>query len=79
VSSTYIPAELRRVVVERAESTREYCLLAEADTFFGCEMDHIAGSRVAPRHDGASWRPAMETLVPCKHYACGGDEPGHVR
>ena len=50
MSSTYIPAELRRLVVERAESTCEYCLIAEADTFFGCEVDHI----VSEKHGGAT-------------------------
>ncbi|HEX8358891.1 MAG TPA: HNH endonuclease signature motif containing protein [Longimicrobium sp.] len=50
MSSTYIPAELRRLVVERAESTCEYCLIAEVDTFFGCEVDHI----ISEKHGGAT-------------------------
>ncbi|MBD0320977.1 MAG: HNH endonuclease [Gemmatimonadetes bacterium] len=50
MSSTYIPAELRRRVVERAESLCEYCLIGEAETFFGCEVDHI----VSEKHGGAT-------------------------
>src|SRR5262249_7484988 len=37
MSVTYISAELRRLVVARAEGLCEYCLIAEEDTFFGCE------------------------------------------
>jgi 5-methylcytosine-specific restriction endonuclease McrA len=41
MSSAYISAELRRLVERRAEGICEYCLIAEVDTFYGCEVDHI--------------------------------------
>jgi ATP-binding cassette subfamily F protein uup len=57
VSTSYISAELRRLVVARAESLCEYCLIHEDDTFFGCEVDHIiTRAFVRARHaagDGA--------------------------
>jgi len=48
VSGSYIPAELRRLVIARAASRCEYCGIAEADTYFGCEVDHI----VSEKHGG---------------------------
>ena len=48
MSLTYIPADLRRLVILRAERLCEYCLIHEDDTFFGCEVDHI----VSEKHGG---------------------------
>lgn len=48
MSSTYVAAELRRRVALRADHLCEYCLLHEADSFFGCEVDHI----VSEKHGG---------------------------
>jgi hypothetical protein len=48
VSVTYIPVELRRAVISRAERLCEYCLIHEDDTFFGCQVDHI----IAEKHGG---------------------------
>jgi hypothetical protein len=45
MSVTYVSAELRRLVVARAEGLCEYCLIAEEDTFYGCEVDHIIGEK----------------------------------
>ncbi len=56
MSVTYISAELRRLVVARAEGLCEYCLIAEEDTFFGCEVDHI----ISEKHGGAT---AAENLA----------------
>src|SRR5262245_53944727 len=50
MSATYISADLRRLVVARAEALCEYCLIAEDDTFFGCEVDHI----ISEKHGGAT-------------------------
>lgn len=47
MSTTYISADLRRLVVERAERHCEYCLIAEDDTFYGCEVDHIISEKHA--------------------------------
>lgn len=59
MSETYISAELRRLVVARADGLCEYCLIHEADTFFGCEVDHI----ISEKHRGAT---AANNLA----YAC---------
>jgi len=50
VSTSYISAELRRLVFARAERLCEYCLIHADDTFFGCEVDHI----VSEKHGGAT-------------------------
>ncbi len=50
MSVTYIAADLRRLVVARAEAICEYCLVAEEDTFYGCEADHI----ISEKHGGST-------------------------
>ncbi|MCZ2099098.1 MAG: HNH endonuclease [Anaerolineae bacterium] len=46
--TTYISAELRRLVAERAEGCCEYCLIPEADTYAIHEIDHV----FAEKHGG---------------------------
>lgn len=48
MSSTYIPAGLRRLVEERANRRCEYCLLPENISFFPHEIDHV----IAEKHGG---------------------------
>ena len=48
MSITYVSAELRRLVVARAEGLCEYCLIAEEDTFYGCQADHV----ISEKHGG---------------------------
>ena len=60
MSHTYIPAALRRLVAERAQYRCEYCGIHEADTAFGCQVDHI----IAEKHRG---RTDEANLA----YACG--------
>jgi hypothetical protein len=50
VSETYIPAGLRRLVIERANGQCEYCRLPAAVSFYPYEVDHI----IAEKHDGAT-------------------------
>jgi hypothetical protein len=50
MSISYVSLELRRLVVGRAENLCEYCLLAERDTFLGCEVDHI----ISEKHSGTT-------------------------
>jgi hypothetical protein len=50
MSSTYINADLRRLVENRANWLCEYCLIAAEDTFLGCEVDHI----ISEKHGGAT-------------------------
>jgi hypothetical protein len=59
VSTSYISAELRRLVFARAERLCEYCLIHEEDTFFGCEVDHI----VSEKHSGPT--EAMNLALAC--------------
>ncbi len=48
--TSYIPSELRRLVIERAAGRCEYCCIKESDTFYGCQIDHI----ISEKHDGES-------------------------
>ena len=48
MSATYISADLRRRVRERARERCEYCLIPETATFAPHEFDHI----VAEKHGG---------------------------
>lgn len=47
---TYVPAALRREVVERAENRCEYCLLPAEVAFYPHEVDHV----IAEKHGGAT-------------------------
>ena len=46
----WISAELRQTIADRANLLCEYCLIAEAVTFYGCEVDHI----ISLKHGGSS-------------------------
>lgn len=46
----WISAELRQTVADRAKYLCEYCLIAEADSFYGCEVDHI----ISIKHAGST-------------------------
>src|SRR5436309_2691777 len=48
MSLTHVPAKLRRLVRERANSCCEYCQIPEAASFATHEVDHI----VAEKHGG---------------------------
>ena len=48
--SRYLSLELRRQIAARANFLCEYCLIAEEDTFFGCEVEHITSLK----HGGSS-------------------------
>jgi hypothetical protein len=48
--SSYVSAELRRQIAERANYVCEYCLIHEGDTFYGCHIDHI----ISEKHGGSS-------------------------
>lgn len=49
MSRVYIPVELRRLVVERADRLCEYCLIPEAESL-GCQFDHI----ISLKHGGST-------------------------
>jgi hypothetical protein len=46
----WISTELRQTVADRANLLCEYCLIAEPDTFYGCEVDQI----ISLKHGGSS-------------------------
>ncbi len=48
MSTTYIPAELRRLVYERAHGRCEYCLIPETVVLVSHQVDHI----IAEKHGG---------------------------
>lgn len=50
---------MRQLVASRAKNLCEYCLIAEADTFLGCHIDHI----ISLKHGG-------ETVFDNLAYAC---------
>jgi hypothetical protein len=47
---TYISAELRRQVIERAGNCCEYCLLSQEDNLFAFHVDHI----ISEKHGGVT-------------------------
>lgn len=69
MSVTYIPAELRRQVVARAGELCEYCLIAEDDTFYGCEVDHI----ISEKHGGRTDFENLALACVCCNQAKGSD------
>jgi hypothetical protein len=46
----WISTELRQTIANRAKQLCEYCLIAETDTFYGCEVDHI----ISLKHGGST-------------------------
>ena len=48
MSKTYVPAQLRRDVRERAGGCCEYCRQPEADGLFAHEVEHV----IAEKHNG---------------------------
>ena len=46
--SSYVPAEFRRLVAQRAGGVCEYCLIHEDDTYLGCQVEHV----VSEKHGG---------------------------
>ena len=46
--TSYVSSELRRLVVARANWLCEYCLIHEADTCLGCQIDHV----ISEKHGG---------------------------
>ena len=46
--TSYVGADLRRLVETRADHLCEYCLISEDDTYLGCQVDHI----VSEKHGG---------------------------
>jgi hypothetical protein len=69
MSITHISAELRRLVFTRAEGLCEYCLIAEEDTFYGCEVDHI----ISEKHGGPTREDNLASACAFCNQAKGSD------
>lgn len=60
-----VSSELRLLVAARADHLCEYCLIAEEDTFFGCEVDYI----ISVKHGGATKADNLAyACAPCNRY-----------
>lgn len=57
--TSYVSADLRRLVESRASHVCEYFLIHEDDTYLGCQVDHI----IAEKHGGS-------TVADNLSYAC---------
>lgn len=63
--TTYISAEMRRRVIERAGGCCEYCLLSQEDSTFSFEIDHI----IAEKHEGATTLENLSLSCPnCNNF-----------
>jgi hypothetical protein len=65
----WISAELRQTIADRAKSLCEYCLIAEEDTFYGCEVDHI----ISLKHGGSSEPENLAYACALRNRAKGSD------
>ena len=43
--TSYVSADLRRLVESRASHICEYCLIHAEDTYLGCQVDHIISEK----------------------------------
>ena len=46
--TSYVAADLRRLVESRANHLCEYCLIHKDDTYLGCQVDHV----ISEKHGG---------------------------
>jgi hypothetical protein len=69
MSTTHVAAELRRLVQDRADFLCEYCLIADEDTFLGCQVDHI----ISEKHVGPTTAENLAHACLCCNVAKGSD------
>jgi hypothetical protein len=69
MSVTYVSAELRRLVIARADNLCEYCLISEDATWFGCEVDHI----ISEKHGGPTTAENLALACATCNAAKGSD------
>jgi HNH endonuclease len=67
--TTYIPADLRRQVIQRAGSECEYCRFPQGATLLAFEMEHI----VAEKHGGKTSLENLALACPYCNRAKGTD------
>ena len=66
---TYISAELRRQVIERAGNCCEYCRLSQEDNTFSFQIDHI----IAEKHEGETTLENLSLSCPTCNSFKGSD------
>lgn len=66
---SYVPAELRDLVVQRADGRCEYCRFPQDVSFFTFEMEHI----IAEKHGGATDADNLALACPYCNRAKGTD------
>ena len=65
MTSNFISAELRRLVIERASERCEYCLIHQDDSIYSHEVDHI----IAIKHGGQTRdRNLALSCLSCNRY-----------
>jgi len=67
--TSYVTADLRRLVASRADHRCEYCLIGEEDTYLGCQVDHI----IAEKHGGLTEADNLSYACTCCNRAKGTD------
>ena len=61
MSVTHVPADLRRLVRERAGFRCEYCLIPETDVFYSLHVDHIIAEKHGRTESGYAERQPAGT------------------
>lgn len=72
MSDTYIPAQLRRAVIQRADNCCEYCHLSQHDNFFTFHVDHI----ISEKHQGKTQSDNLCLSCPSCNTTKGSDIAG---
>ncbi len=67
--SRWISLDLRQTIADRARELCEHCLIAETDTFYGCEVDHI----ISLKHGGSSEPENLAYACALCNHAKGSD------
>ncbi len=67
--TSYVSAELRRLVRDRADGLCEYCLVHERDAYFDCEVDHV----ISEKHGGPTADSNLAYACPLCNRAKGSD------
>jgi hypothetical protein len=67
--TSYVSADLRRLVEDRAGHRCEYCLIRESDTYLGCQVDHI----IAEKHGGETTAENLSLACTFCNRAKGSD------
>jgi HNH endonuclease len=66
---TYVSADLRKLVIERANKRCEYCLFPQSAALFSFEMEHI----IAEKHRGTTEAENLALACPYCNRAKGTD------